>query len=427
MRFLVRRIDLLIVLVSVWLFSEIPCPAGMGTAADVQHTLFATHNGCNGAQYSAVSADGMVVIAQLLRQVGEEEYRIARFLSASRNGDLDGVRKFLDEGLDVNSKNSSGDTALMQAAAQGRREVVELLLARGVDVQVKNKARQNAVSIAVMNKQGEIALLLMNKGKVKPSELLLAALRHADVKLARTLIAKAPTPIDSFYLLAASESGNVEAVRLVLDKGADPNFENGVPLMRAIQHAPLEVMQLLLEKGARAETEPKGYNNHTPLSWACYRLRPDAANLLLQKGANINVKAEKEGRTPLMYALEGCKTEPGWELIKLLVNAKADVNAKDANGRTALHYACSDGSLEAVTLLLDNGADIEAKDTDGRTPLIEAALLGRVQVARLLIARGANVNAKSEKGWTPLAAAKKKGFAELESLLRSRGAKQQRR
>ncbi len=253
-------------------------------------------------------------------------------------------------------------------------------------------------------------------------------MRHANIQLADMLLAKVQPPIDSSYLLPACESGNIEIVRLVLNKGVDPNLDNGTPLMRAIQYAPLEVIQLLLEKNAKVETKPKGYN-HTPLSWACYRRRPDAARLLLEKGANPNVKAtgldsDKTGKTPLMFAVEASKTDAGYDLVKLLLRNKADVNMKNGDGNTALHLACIEGSPEAVKLLLDYGADIEAKNNNGFTPLIAASFAGRVNVAMALLDRNANVNAKSEKlGWTPLAAAKKKGNTELERLLRSRGAK----
>ena len=99
----------------------------------------------------------------------------------------------------------------------------------------------------------------------------------------------------------------------------------------------------------------------------------------------------------------------------------SDVNWKDQNGKTLLHYAAWKGHKEIAELLIANGADVNAKDDKGGTPLHVAAWEGHTEVAELFIAKGADMNAKMEDGDTPLDLAK--GHPETADLLRKHGGK----
>ncbi len=167
MVFLIQQSIILILLLGAGLFSASSSWALGGTPPDNSSALYSAHNGLKKFTVSESLAGQSLLVVQLLRQVGEDEYRVAQFLKAARLGDLNQVRTFLEQGLDVNSKNTNEDTALMEAAGSGRKEVVELLLERGADVQAKNRSRQTALTLAVMNKQNDTAILLVNKGKIK--------------------------------------------------------------------------------------------------------------------------------------------------------------------------------------------------------------------------------------------------------------------
>ena len=91
-----------------------------------------------------------------------------------------------------------------------------------------------------------------------------------------------------------------------------------------------------------------------------------------------------------------------------------DVDGQDDNGYTALHWnadmGCAPGDRETiVTILLDHGAEVEARDAQGRTPLFVAASSGSAQIVRALVLAGANVNARSNSGATPLMLAASSG------------------
>ena len=88
--------------------------------------------------------------------------------------------------------------------------------------------------------------------------------------------------------------------------------------------------------------------------------------------------------------IEKTADNPG--LMKEYVLSQKDVNARDKDGRTLLHYAANKGYLEIVRLLLEKGANINVQDNDGRTPLHEAMSYHALGVARFLVENGANVN-----------------------------------
>lgn len=90
---------------------------------------------------------------------------------------------------------------------------------------------------------------------------------------------------------------------------------------------------------------------------------------------------------------------------------------------TRLHQAAREGDEEAVKSLLNAGADINAKDINEVTPLHEAALWGHKEVIELLLDYGADIEAHTDNGWTPLHSAVNRGVIDAVGLLLKRGAK----
>jgi ankyrin repeat protein len=101
-----------------------------------------------------------------------------------------------------------------------------------------------------------------------------------------------------------------------------------------------------------------------------------------------------------------------------------DPNAREGQGATPLHLACSPGSNDdTVGVLLSHGADVRAIDVLGATPLHWAALRHRAGAARLLLDAGADVNARAgQQAFTPLHAAAAGGDLDIVDLLVQRGA-----
>jgi hypothetical protein len=185
--------------------------------------------------------------------------------------------------------------------------------------------------------------------------------------------------VDPELHIAANE-GDVERVKKLLEKGADPNARNVV--------------------------------SWTPLHVVASKNHIEIAKLLLEHGADPNVQ-EEHGRTPLHVAV----SKNYVDMVRLLLEHGADPNTQDENGHTPLHWAAFYGQVDVVRLLLEHGADPNAEDKDGDTPLHWAASWGRVDVVRLLLEHGADPTVKNKYGNTPLDLARVEGYHGIVSLI----------
>lgn len=130
------------------------------------------------------------------------------------------------------------------------------------------------------------------------------------------------------------------------------------------------------------------------------------ARSLLEAGADPDARDE-DGRTPLASAVLGGSLG----LVGLLLEAGADVEARDNRGFTALHFAAEEQLPEMVRLLLAKGANANARDEDGVTPLGRAVFSEREarDIVPILVKAGGNPDLASNTGETPRALATRLG------------------
>ena len=243
------------------------------------------------------------------------------------------------------------------------------------------------------------------------------------------------------YLLDQRSALTVEAVKQLLDKGAQADAQSGegTALMMAVRSGNVEVVKLLLSAGAQVDA--KNRLGDSALIMSARRSIPEMnpprgqplpqpaaemMDLLLARGADANFVGQW-GHTALMEANTATK-------IKLLVARGAQLNARDEEGRTALMHAVERGDVEVVEALLQAGADASVSDENGATALLYALAepesykapdLGsnRLAAARLLLhAKIGNVNAQNENGETLLMRAVIRGDAEIVKSLLDHGA-----
>lgn len=175
---------------------------------------------------------------------------------------------------------------------------------------------------------------------------------------------------------------------LTLLFGAQVALAADSPIAEAAMKGDIAAVRALL--GSKVDVNAPQGDGSTALHWAAYNGNTEMVRLLLASGANVTMKTRLAGLTPLMMAARIGNAD----VIQLLVDAKADVAAPNANGTTPLMLTAASGKADAVKLLLDRGAEVNAKDaTNGQTALMFAAAQGRVEAVKLLAQQKADLDA----------------------------------
>jgi len=298
-----------------------------------------------------------------------------RFMSAAKNGNIERIRKTLNAGIDVNLMDpDTGWTALMYASRYGHINLVRFLIDQKANANWKGPI--DGISPLLLACQGgytDIAEILLAKN-ADPTVIierdyeecsyfssLLFACRQSNVKMADMLIKKGANVNYLVYngysfnygfcpLNEACARGNLELVRLLLKNGADVNIDEGNPLRVAMEKGGNEqVVVFLLQNGA--DINKRGTLGYNLLLHSVEINYIQAAELFLDKGYDVNTKDHRDV-TAFMLA---CKNGH-LDMAKMLYNRKANINLRDANGRTALGWAKQGRQPNVVVWLSSIGA-----------------------------------------------------------------------
>ncbi|MCX6951910.1 MAG: ankyrin repeat domain-containing protein [Verrucomicrobia bacterium] len=252
---------------------------------------------------------------------------------AALNHDVAAVRTLLAAGSEVDAKNTAEATPLLYGA--GHPEIVRLLLARGANPNAAAKSKNTPLIAAVSHAESfEAAKLLLEAGadvhavKRPDTELILdRATQAGDRRTFDLLVAQgaAKNPqAASAALSTAAWRGNLDAVRLLLERGGDPNYDDrftGHALNIALYGGHPEVAQFLIGHGADLKRRsPRGHGT-PPMVWAAYNDPgdPAVARALLAKGIDVN-EANDAGATALALAE---RNGPDTPLVRFLREAGA--------------------------------------------------------------------------------------------------------
>jgi ankyrin repeat protein len=246
---------------------------------------------------------------------------------AAKKGFVETAKLLIEGGADINSRGSEYErTPLEIAASYGHVEMVKLLL--------KNKA-------SVKDDNGLQTLDWALRG--------VGVKRLADYRSILTLLGEAGVPLNLHAIIVL---GDVNRVRKLLkDRSgliSSVYDEQGL-LLLAVNLKQKEMVAALLDAGVPINGSVVAWDGSTALHLATWGDKEDIAKLLIDRKADVNAR-DKWGATPLH---EAAKQENS-TVVKLLLDAKADVNAKDKRGKTPLDWA-KESDKEIIELLKKHG------------------------------------------------------------------------
>ena len=316
----------------------------------------------------------------------------------------------------------------LQPATEGRMEVVRLLVQAGANVGAVTRwgnmhgeltlSNSNPLHVAALAGQAEIVGLLIEAGKDINGYLNFRNHRNAHNALS----------------LALQNNPNEEVAKLLIQAGADVNapHQMGVGFLDTPLHTvaamhedvtmSISIAKALIDAGAnlnstisRSSTLSFGVG-HTPLHKAASVNHIEMVKLLLENGANINVKDDSD-HSPLHLAIHGGHGE----LAKLLIESGAYIHSKNYNGNLPVQVAAFAGLPDVIKVLVEAGSPVNAQDQVGDTPLHDAALQGHVETTQVLLGAGADVNIKNNERKTPLDLAEQHGHGSVAEVLKAAG------
>ena len=407
---------------------------------------------------------------------------------AAENDDVEGVRNLLNEDATLlNRRDEGGGTPLHRAVKGSADEVIQLLLDSGCDIDATDGTSSQALDLAVWNQRRSaaasrdfhIARLLLARGATCDLTIA-AALGNVDRVVA--LLDQNPGCVRDIRangkraLSVAVKFGHHEIVRLLLHRGADPNWpeadaQQGASLHAAASIGDREMVELLLAHGA----DPNGHVDSagnavfaakTPepltllmarggtldpydLVWldeddeVMRRVTEDPSSAELGCGGVFTAVCTRGKRQLLLRLLDaGIRVPPvvtgchsylleNIEMLRILLASGMNPDLPNWERRTFLHDLCAGGkgyqpaeAIERAQILLDAGASVSARDEEYRsTPLAWAARTNMPEMVEFLLARCAPTNLPDDPPWAaPLAWAERRGHAEVAEILRKHGA-----
>ena len=303
-------------------------------------------------------------------------------------------------GAGIDARDEEGRSPLLVASIEGGLSVVKVLVEAGADVCVTDNDGDTCLTLASYFGHTETVRYLVGLPEVD--------VNHKD-------------SAGCTALLAAAEK-HPDVVEVLIDAGADVEVKDTAgrsPLLLACRSGALAVVRVLVKAGAGVCVADNEGNTCLALASANGHTET-VRTLLCMPEVDVN-QSNTRGLTPLHGAV--LKNHP--DMVQVLIDAGADIEAKDDEMYSPLHCACEVGALEVVKMWIKVGADVCATDCDGDTCLTVAAYYGHTETVRYLVGLNkVDVNHRDLLGNTALHHARQKQHADVEQVLLKHGAEE---
>jgi ankyrin repeat protein len=308
------------------------------------------------------------------------------------------ARLLIAQGAQVDLSTNLGATPLHVATFRGHIETVKLLLEKGADASKRTKSGATTLHLAAEFKVPELVDIMLSRG-VDPDIL-------DDWN-------------DTAIVRAIGPRASLEVLQRFVELGVSPNVINKLTQTPLLQRAVLlgheNIVKYLLDQNA--DVDVVNLQGATALHHAANHGFVEIIRLLLQKGANINAVMSERKLSVLHMTIMG-ESEAALECL-LTWPVKPDTEAQDDCGYTALHYAVLQPSKELSELLLRHGANPNAF-AEGDTSPLEKAVREQPEMVPLLIEYGADAALKRPDGLFVLMIAAYKDDSEMvEQLMKN--------
>jgi ankyrin repeat protein len=332
--------------------------------------------------------------------------------AAARQDNLQIFHYLVSKGaeIDVKARDDYHNTLLHIACSKNHIELCKILLDKKADTEVRDKHLEYPLGIAA------------RYGNVEIFNLLIAAGAKVDLKAedseGRTL------------LHLASEGGDGEICKYLLEHGGDPNVKTSLgatPILYAAGAKDPSACRVLIEAGADINVRGKFYKDYrsfdTPIDCSLWANQTECFKMLAAAGAAYDCQK----------ALHFAASRGDIELCKKMVEEGADINQRDnqsllqiavfyghldiclwlfdngadlkqqsQGGDSLLHFAARGGHTDICSWLLDNKLELEARNNKGKTPFFVAVIGNRLETCRFLLEQGADFAPVDNEGKTPM-------------------------
>ena len=327
--------------------------------------------------------DAFITGGSDLKKEKDHHGKNALLVAIGRAKDLKIVDYFIEKGLPLNSVDDHGNGAFHYAAQGGNIAILKELVERGVSTS-KNEST------------GENAIFFASKGRDASAELF-KYLEGLGID-ANVTTKKGENPLHNL----ASSSKDISISQYFKAKGVDSNAideEGNTSLLNAAGRNELKVVKYFAEKSNDIDHADK--KGQTALAIALQNNGADVVTYLISKGADVNAKDNK-GNNLASY-LFGSRGKPRDFDTKVtaLQNAGFDFKQLQADNSSVWHLAVFKNNLDLLKKVSAFGADINGKDKDGNTPLHYAAMkTENAEILKYLITNGADLKSTTEFGET---------------------------